>query len=67
MSINITLSDKTVETACNALRSVKHSLSYRIKYHNHVSDEQVEVFKAQLEDVEDTLAVFEELLECIRG
>lgn len=57
----INLSEETIKTVCNALRNSKHSLKWSLES-SKVTLSKKEIYKHQLEDVEDALFVFEELL-----
>ena len=57
----INLSEETITTTYNALKSVKHDLKMQHKYAS--SDNKAEIIKHQLAEVEDALAVFEELMD----
>ena len=60
MAINLSL--ETVETACNALRYAQRNLRKQLNKEN-ISENKREILDHQLEDVENALSVFEELLE----
>ena len=59
----INLSNETIQTVHSALRSVKTDL--KRQHDKATSDNKKEIIKSQLEDVEDALAVFDELMDSI--
>lgn len=64
--MEINLSYETINTACNALRSSKHHLEYQLKYgipNGKVNFDKKEIIQYQLAEVNDALAVFEELMD----
>ena len=64
--MEINLSEKVINTACNSLRSSKHHLEYQLKYgipNGKVSFDKKEIIQYQLADVKEALQVFEELLD----
>lgn len=61
--MEINLSTETIETVYNSLRCSKQTLKQQQK--NETSHDKKVIIKYQLEEVEDALAVFEELMEII--
>jgi predicted DNA-binding protein len=58
----INLSEETITTAYNSLRSSRHTLKHQLEKAN-ASPNKKEIIEHQLEEVEDALFVFEELLD----
>lgn len=64
----INLSEETIKTVYNSLRDSKTSLRLQLQKNVasvKVNKNKVEIIKCQLSEVEDALAVFEELMEVI--
>lgn len=61
--MEINLSTETIETVYNSLRCSKQTLKQQQR--NETSHDKKVIIKYQLEEVEDALAVFEELMEII--
>lgn len=62
--MEINLSTETIETVYNSLRSSKQSLQRQLE-NPKASSNKKEIIKHQITEVEDALAVFEELMENI--
>ena len=63
--MQINLSSETIETVYNSLRGSKQGLEYQLKYgipNKKVSPDRKKIIEHQLAEVEDALAVFEELM-----
>lgn len=66
--MEINLSVETIETACNALRSSRNHLKWQLEVDipcGKVNPNRKEIIEHQLEEVEDALVVFEELMDSI--
>ena len=66
----VNLSEETINTVYNSLRSSKHNLKWQLDTsipNGKVSPNRMEIIKHQLAEVEDALQVFEELMEVIGG
>lgn len=66
----VNLSEETITTVYNSLRSSKHDLNRQLDTsisNGKISPNKVEIIKHQLAEVEDALQVFEELMEIIGG
>lgn len=64
----INLSEETIKTACNALRSSKHGLKWQLEVslpNRKVNPDRKEIIEHQLAEVEDALRVFEEMLDSL--
>lgn len=61
--MEINLSAETIETVYNSLRCSKQTLKQQQR--NETSRDKKVIIKYQLAEVEDALAVFEELMEII--
>ena len=64
----INLSDETIKTIYNSLKDSRYNLKRQlgIKPSNrNISPSKIEIIEHQLEEVEDALAVFEELIELL--
>lgn len=61
MEINI--SEQTIQTVYNSLRATAHDLKSRIR--KAKTSRELAILNAQLEEVEDALLTFTELLEVI--
>lgn len=64
----INLSEETIKTAYNALRSSRNVLKSQLEFGipaKKVNPNKKEIIEHQLEEVEDALAVFEELMDSI--
>lgn len=61
--MEINLSAETIETVYNSLRCSKQTLKQQQRA--ETSHDKKVIIKYQLEEVEDALAVFEELMEII--
>lgn len=61
--MEINLSNETINTVYNSLRSTKRSLGWQLNGEKNA--DKKEIIKYQIEEVEDALAVFEELMETI--
>ena len=64
--MEINLSFETIETACIALNDAKRSLKKQLK-NESASETKKEVLRHQLEEVENALSTFEELLADSEG
>lgn len=62
----VNLSEETINTVYNSLRSSKHDLNKQLS-NGKISPNKIEIIKHQLAEVEDALQVFEELIEIIGG
>lgn len=66
--MEINLSEETIKTVYNSLRDSRLSLKLQLQKSVasvKVNKNKVEIIKCQLTEVEDALAVFEELMEVI--
>lgn len=66
--MEINLSEEVINTVCNSLRSSKQGLKSQLEYgipNKKVNPNRKEIIEHQLEEVEDALAVFEELLDSL--
>lgn len=63
MSVTITLSEETIITVANSLRATRYSLNTQLHRSYYITDTKKEVLKHQIQEVDDALAVFEELEE----
>ena len=64
----INLSEETIKTACNALRSSRQHLKWQLEVsipNGKVAASKKEIIERQLEEVEDALFVFEEMLDSL--
>ena len=59
--MEINLSNETINTVYNSLRNSKQELKWQLK-NEKVNPNKKEIIKHQLAEVEDALAVFEELI-----
>lgn len=59
--MEINLSEETIQTVYNSLRSSKQNLKRQLNINNQ-KDNKKDIIKYQLAEVEDALAVFEELI-----
>ena len=67
-NMEINLSYETVKTAYNALRNSKQGLKWQLEVslpNGKVNPNRKEIIECQLAEVEDALAVFEELMDSI--
>lgn len=64
MTNTITLSAETITTAYNALRGTRFSIKRQLNNEN-IKPNAREILEHQLEEVEDALFVFEELMDII--
>lgn len=62
--MEINLSEETIKTVYNSLRSSKQSLKRQLEA-NVQNPNKKEIIEHQLAEVEDALQVFEELMDCI--
>ena len=58
--MNIQVSQEVIDTVCNSLRASKHSLQTQLRMAADGSNRK-EIIKYQLADVEEALAVFQNL------
>ena len=66
--MEINLSAETIKTAYNALRSARHGLKWDLEVripNGKMNINKKEIVEHQLAEVEDALAVFEELMDSI--
>ena len=66
--MEINLSYETIKTAYNALRSSKQGLKWQLEVslpNGKVNPNRKEIIECQLAEVEDALAVFEELMDSL--
>lgn len=66
--MEINLSAETIKTAYNALRDSRHGLKWQLEVslpNGKVNPNRKEIIEYQLAEVENALAVFEELMEII--
>lgn len=66
--MEINLSNETIKTAYNALRSSKHGLKWDLEVripNGKMNPNKKEIVEHQLAEVEDALQVFEELMDNI--
>jgi hypothetical protein len=62
--MEINLSSEVINTICNSLRASKHSLQHQLSVslpNKKVNPNKKEIIEHQLAEVEEALAVFEEL------
>ena len=59
--MEINLSNETINTVYNSLKNSKQELKWQLK-NEKVNPNKKEIIKYQLAEVEDALAVFEELI-----
>ena len=67
-NMEINLSYETVKTAYNALRNSKQGLKWQLEVslpNGKVNPNRKEIIECQLAEVEDALAVFEELMDSL--
>ena len=62
--MEINLSNEVIEAVYNSLRSSKHDLKRQLE-NNANNTNKREIIKHQINDVENALQVFEELIELI--
>ena len=62
--MEINLSNETINTVYNSLRCSKQELKWQLK-NEKVNPNKKEIIEHQLAEVEDALAVFEELIGAI--
>lgn len=66
--MEINLSEKTINTVCNALRNSRHGLKWQLEVsisNGKMNKNKKEIIECQLAEVEDALLVFEELLDSL--
>ena len=65
--MEINLSEEVINTVCSSLRDSKHHLKHQLELISikKVNPNRKEIIEHQLEEVEDALAVFEELLDSL--
>ena len=61
--MNITLSEETISTVISSLKATRYSLNTQLHRSYYITDTKKEVLKHQIQEVDDALAVFEELEE----
>lgn len=66
--MEINLSNEVINTVYNALRNSKQGLKYQLEVsmpNGKINPNRKEIIKHQLNEVEDALAVFEELVDSL--